>query len=187
MDFFNKNLFDLIYNFGKNSFLLTDFEIFLSKYLPYLLVLYFLYLISIGNFYYKGKIELHKSSKLFLFLESVLALILGRGILAELIYFFYPTQRPFNVLNIEVFINESGSGFPSGHATFLFALATIIFIWNKKYGLVYFILGFINGIARIAVGVHWPLDILGGIVIGILSGILIHLILIKEFKKFGFE
>jgi len=187
MDFLNKNLFDLIYSFGKNSFLLTDFEIFLSKYLPYLLVLHFLYLIFIGNFYYKGKIELHKSAKLFLFLESVLALILGRGILTELIRFFYPIQRPFNFLNIKAFIDESGSSFPSGHAVFFFALATIIFIWNKKYGLIYFILSFINGIARIAVGVHWPLDILGGFVIGILSGILIHLILNKEFKKFGFE
>ena len=187
MDFLNKNLFDLIYNFQKDSFLLIDFEIFLAKYLPYLLVLYFLYLIFIGNFYYKGKIELHKSAKIFLFLESVLALILSRGILTELIYFVYPTKRPFDFLNIKAFITESGPGFPSGHAVFLFTLATIIFIWNKKYGLIYFILSFINGIARIAVGAHWPLDILGGIAIGILSGILIHLILKKEFKKFGFE
>ena len=187
MEFFNKNLFDLIYNFGKESLLLIDFEIFLAKYLPYLLVLHFFYLIFIGNFFYKGKIELHKSAKLFLFLESVLALILGRGILTELIYFLYPIQRPFNVLNIKALINENGPGFPSGHAVFLFTLAVIIFIWNKKYGLIYFILSFINGIARIAVGVHWPLDILGGIILGILSGILIHLILNKEFKKFGFE
>jgi undecaprenyl-diphosphatase len=187
MDLLNQKLFYLIYNFGKENFLLVDFEVFLAKYLSYFLVLFFVYLIFSEKFYHEKKVKLSKQVKLFLFLETILALILSRGIITELIRFFYPIKRPFDVLGIKSFIFESGSSFPSGHSAFFFALATIIFIWNKKYGLIYFILGIINGLSRIAVGVHWPLDILGGFVIGILSALLVHLVLNKDFKKFKFK
>ena len=39
------------------------------------------------------------------------------------------------------------------------------------------------GIARIYVGVHWPLDILGGIIIGIASAIFIRRILKSSREK----
>jgi undecaprenyl-diphosphatase len=49
-------------------------------------------------------------------------------------------------------------------------------VWyaNRKWGIVYLILVALMGVARIYVGVHWPLDILGGAAIGILSAMIIH-------------
>jgi len=61
--------------------------------------------------------------------------------------------------------------FPSGHMTFLFALGMAIYFHNKKAGYLLFAGGFLIGLARIFVGVHYPLDIFGGIILGILVGL----------------
>jgi undecaprenyl-diphosphatase len=40
----------------------------------------------------------------------------------------------------------------------------------------------LNGAARIAAGVHWPGDIIGGLVVGILSALLVHILLRNSHK-----
>lgn len=103
----------------------------------------------------------------------------------EIIYFFYPTTRPFAVLPraIQLISHSPANSFPSGHATLLFALATIIFLYNKKAGIVYYIFAFLISLARVFCGVHWPADILGGAIIGIL----ISLILNKLYENYFFR
>jgi len=66
---------------------------------------------------------------------------------------------------------------------FFFTLAMVVFYRNRKWGTWFFIWALINGIARIYVGVHWPLDILGGALIGILSAIFIHWLLRDSREK----
>lgn len=56
--------------------------------------------------------------------------------------------------------------FPSGHATFMFALATSMYGIDKKAGKYIFIMGLITGIARVLAGVHFWYDIVGGFVLG---------------------
>ncbi len=56
--------------------------------------------------------------------------------------------------------------FPSGHATVFGALATVMFLYNKRVG-TWFIIGAVFiGAARVAAGIHYPLDILTGYLIG---------------------
>ncbi len=179
----NQNLFNLIYNFNKENLLFNFLGIFLAKYLPYLLVILFFYNLLNGNFFLKKEILYPKKTKIFLFLETILVLILSRGIVTEFIRFFWPQKRPFDALNIKALIAESGPSLPSGHAAFLFALAAIVFLWNKKWGIVYFVFAFLNGLARIYVGVHWPLDILAGALVGIISAVIVSLLFKKEFAK----
>ncbi|MGC8775788.1 MAG: phosphatase PAP2 family protein [Minisyncoccia bacterium] len=178
MDHLNLFLFNLIYNFGKSNFLLIDLGVFLAKYLLYLLIILLFYFVLFSNFNLNFKNI--KKARIILFIEIILAAILSRGIITEFIRFFWPEPRPFDFLGIKPFIFESGPGLPSGHASFLFAISMIIFLWNKKWGIIYFILSLINGLARIFVGVHWPLDILAGLLIGVLSALFIHLIFKKE-------
>src|SRR3989339_970136 len=83
------------------------------------------------------------------------------------------TNRPFvEFSNVQVLGSATGFAFPSGHATFFMALAIAIFLIHKKAGLpaqagyVFIIFALLIGLARIVAGVHFPVDILGGFVLG---------------------
>ena len=107
----------------------------------------------------------------------LLSAILSRGLITEIIRFFYHRPRPFLSLNLTPLIHDFSNSFPSGHMTFFFVLALSIFLLNKKWGW-FFVAGVIlMGLGRIFVGVHWPSDILGGILIALLSYFLIKKIL----------
>jgi undecaprenyl-diphosphatase len=112
--------------------------------------------------------------KFYLFAEGALAVILARGILTTTIQFFYHTTRPFAALGFSPLISESGSSFPSGHMAWFFALVIVIWFADRTWGNWYIVLALAMGIARIYAGVHWPVDILGGLVVGLTSGWFIH-------------
>jgi undecaprenyl-diphosphatase len=60
------------------------------------------------------------------------------------------------------------SSFPSDHAVLFFALATGMFLVNRKLGvLLYLHSFFIISLPRVFLGIHYPTDILGGALIGI--------------------
>ncbi len=152
----------------------TDWLIvFFAKFLPLLLV------IAAIIFIFSRK---NQKTGVAIFCVTAASLILSRGLFTEIIRFFYHRSRPFEALGFEPLISESNNSFPSGHAAFFFALAAAMFYFNRKLGLWFFLFAFLNGLARIMAGVHWPTDILGGAAVGILS-----LFLIKAFfgKKFA--
>jgi undecaprenyl-diphosphatase len=83
---------------------------------------------------------------------------------------FYSRVRPFNALpegtvNL-LFYRPTDSSFPSNFATVLFAIAFSLMLKNRRWGSVYLALALIGGFARVFVGIHYPLDILGGVVFG---------------------
>ncbi len=174
----NYSLFETIYSLARRSGFLDFAGIFFAKYLIYFLVL--------GMLVFFFRME-GKRKRLFFLGESLLAALLARGVVTEAIRFFYTHPRPFDALGFTPLIGESGNSFPSGHMTFLFALAMVLYFYNKKWGLWYMAASFAVGIARIFAGVHWPADVLGGIVIGILSAILVHKILAPYFGKIETE
>ncbi len=170
----NQSLFNWIHQFAHGNFLLDDLGVFLAQYLPYLLVLGFLTL-AVRNKDWRLRV--------LIFTEGALAVILSRGIITELIHFFYHHLRPFAALNFTPMISESGYSFPSGHAAWFFAIAMTVFYYNRKMGIWYFAFAVINGVARIFVGVHWPFDIVSGAVVGIACGIAVHKLLEPNLKK----
>lgn len=63
--------------------------------------------------------------------------------------------------------------FPSGHTTSSFAVAVSFFAKRRRLGLGALILASLIGVSRIYVGVHYPLDVLGGVVVGSVIGWLV--------------
>jgi len=61
--------------------------------------------------------------------------------------------------------------FPSGHAATSFAAATILTAARPRWGPLWFLLALAVGFSRVYVGVHYPLDIVGGAVLGIATAI----------------
>jgi undecaprenyl-diphosphatase len=65
--------------------------------------------------------------------------------------------------------------FPSDHATAAFAIAMAIFLRNRRAGAVAFAMAIVLAVARVAVGTHYPSDVLGGALIGIAAALVLWL------------
>lgn len=59
--------------------------------------------------------------------------------------------------------------FPSAHASIAYGMAFAIFGWNRSLGIVALILADLVAVGRVAAGVHYPSDILAGLLVGVLS------------------
>ena len=166
----NLTIFNFIHNFSGQFGILDLIGVFFAKYLAYLLVLVAIILF----FKQKGW-----KSRFYFFSLASLSLILSRGIITEIFRYFYRHPRPFDALGFSPLIPESGNSFPSGHMTFFFALALVVFYIDKKWGWRFLSLSAVMGLARIYVGVHWPADILGGAIIGLLCAWFAYTVLPK--------
>ena len=68
---------------------------------------------------------------------------------------------------------ESDKSFPSGHTTAAFATMTALFLaGNKKLSWLGFIFAFLMAVARIYLVVHYPSDVLAGMIVGAIAGII---------------
>lgn len=65
------------------------------------------------------------------------------------------------------------NSFPSGHTTTIFVLAGLFCLqpWDNRLKSLALMLAVLVGLSRIACGVHWPLDVLGGMFGGWLSAV----------------
>ncbi len=165
------NLFNWIHGLAGWSVFTDTIGVFLAQYLAYLLALAALVFIFRQNDW---------KSRIGTLFHLALAALISRGILTEIIRYLYERPRPFAAFGFSALIGESGNSFPSGHAAFFFALGFIIFSMDRKWGYWFLSLAFLNGLARVFVGVHYPTDILGGILMGFIAWRIIHLLLDKH-------
>ena len=61
----------------------------------------------------------------------------------------------------------------SSHSTMSFACATPFFFFNKKGGWIAYVVAALIGFSRIFFGVHFPTDVIGGMVLGIGIGTIV--------------
>lgn len=111
--------------------------------------------------------------------EQVIHAIAAVGIsylLSEVIKMLFPTIRPFiqNGTEVLTLTVPMDGAFPSSHTAAAFALGVTIFMHDKKYGWIYLLLAVVIGTARVLANVHYPADILGGALIGMLTAIVIE-------------
>ena len=77
----------------------------------------------------------------------------------------------------------SDYSFPSGHTLASFEAAVCIFIRYKKWGIAALILAFAIAFSRLYLYVHFPSDVLAGMVLGIIFAIIGTLIVNKIYKR----
>ena len=77
--------------------------------------------------------------------------------------------------------------FPSGHTTASFAAATAVFLRNKKVGTPLLVLATVIAFSRLYLYIHYPSDVLVGLLWGMTAAVLAYWVLNKltESKKFG--
>ncbi|KKT82711.1 MAG: hypothetical protein A3B99_01845 [Candidatus Yanofskybacteria bacterium RIFCSPHIGHO2_02_FULL_44_12b] len=179
----NEILFREINSWTSQIYWLDRFMVFSAEWLGYFLILLLIAPLLLTFFIRNKYISLLVRSallKLSYYKEMVVvafgSAIIARLIFAEAIRFFYYNPRPFLVLdNVKQLINHETTGsLPSGHASFYFALAAGVYIYNKKAGRIYLISAGLIGFARVFSGVHWPADILAGAALGIGTAFLVR-------------
>ena len=91
-------------------------------------------------------------------------------ILAKIAGYIIHDSRPFVVEHIKPLIaHAADNGFPSDHTLLTSVIASVIFAYNKKLGMVLFAISIAIGSARVLAGIHHPLDIVGAMVISIVA------------------
>lgn len=120
-------------------------------------------------------------------IAMLLALIINHVATNVILKDIFQRPRPFVTFSeIIPLIDKPGSfSFPSGHTSTSFAAAFAIFFMekSKKYAIPGIVIAAMIGFSRMYVGVHYPGDILGGIVVGILSAFVASIIVKKVGTK----
>ncbi len=108
--------------------------------------------------------------------ELAVTLIVSQGITYTL-KSILSRERPYNVLKdlntYNIFLKDYS--FPSGHTSASFSIATIVAFNIPKLSILVLIGALLVGISRIYLAVHYPTDVLAGILVGVGSGIFVHL------------
>ena len=162
----NMNIFTLINHFAGYSRTLDILGIAAAKYLPFLFIAVLIYL------WFKE--DENKPIALDALYSAVFGLLLNYVI--SRIY-FHP--RPFMIPMGKLLIaHTNDASFPSDHTTLMLSMAFLLFYFRKTRGTgaILFFLGLAGGISRVFCGLHFPFDILGSMVVGIISAGIIYIL-----------
>lgn len=158
----NTELFFQIYNLSQKNPVLDSLMIFGANELIFITFFLSVLLIILGG---------AKEKRAFLLM--IIGLILAE-ILIMIIHIFFFEPRPFAALNLIPLIKHvPDAAFPSGHTTMMATVAFAYLFCKSKFFVLFLVAMLWVGFARIYVGVHYPLDILGGILVGFLSVFLV--------------
>ena len=160
----NQSLFMSINQYAGQNALLDNIAILLAEYSPYLFIALEVYLYFLSH---------KRHEALLAFYSMLLALSIN-----QIIELFYFHNRPFmDGLGTTLFQHVPENSFPSDHTTFMLAIACSLFLSprTRKLGILLIIVGIIGGIGRVFIGVHYPVDIMGSILVGAISSIIMQL------------
>lgn len=127
-----------------------------------------------------------------LFLTIIITDQLNSSVLKNMI----TRPRPCHIVNGAYIIENvrllvscgSGFSFPSSHAANSFAIAALLSIYYQKLSWLFILLATIVGFSRIYVGVHFPSDVIGGAVVGVICSLILYyswLLISKYFQLEG--
>lgn len=170
---FDLALFNAIHRFWGQSRVLDAIGNFFANILTYLMV--------VGMLVFVLYAAHSNRERIFMAAEMFLAFIISRGIVTSAIQYFAGRSRPFETLGFTPpFFPITDGSMPSGHTSALFSISFIMFSFDPRWGAVYLALSLLVGLGRVFVGVHWPSDILVGILVGLGSGFLVHKLAFSE-------
>jgi len=172
----NETIFSYLYGLAHKSEIFDAVAIFLATDFAFLILFAFVY------FLYKHEDKRRGLRELLIVLGSgVLAWAIARGI-----KYFFPAPRPDVMIDAMMPLFAHGSGidsFPSGHSTFFGGLATALYFYHKKLAVFFGVSAVLISLARVIAGVHFPIDIFAGLILGASVAVAVHFLTDKQKQK----
>lgn len=114
-------------------------------------------------------------------LAYILVLLFGHVLLKDII----ARPRPCHIdETIKLLVTRPDSfSCPSTHTAWAFAAATSIFLYFKKAGIFALVIAAIMGFSRMYLFVHFPTDVLAGIVMGVVVAVVSKMIVEAAYKR----
>lgn len=168
----NKKVFFFFNSIVLKSKLLDWLIVFFAKYLIFIACLSYIY--ALTSVWFKDFLSLTQKD---------LIAIGGAGILgwtiALLVKWIRFTPRPYLMPDVKILIkkNKKSPAFPSGHTALFMAVGGLTIFYSFWLGLALLLGGLFVGLARLTSGLHWPVDILGGAVLGWLISLVMYWLL----------
>jgi undecaprenyl-diphosphatase len=180
----NIEIFNFLHNLSGRSEILDKVIVFIAEPFGYILIViaYLFLLLHSENESSELKNILKKFREIIILSFSVFSAYIFSIIIKNIVN----NPRPFLILNDvnELFIYGGYDSFPSGHATFFAALAAAIFVYHRKVGFLFGLFAVIIGFSRVIAGIHFPIDILVGFMLGGSLSTLIYYGVNKFIKKY---
>jgi len=157
----NFQLFSLIDASSHTNPILVQVAIWIANGLFYSLVAFLIFYWLVGNDNQKK-----------LVLKSTCISLIALGI-AQIITHIYPHPRPFMIGMGHTLISHSAdASFPSDHMT-VFSSVAMGFLLSKKYiiGSVIFAFGCLVAWARVFLGIHFPFDMFGAVILAVITAL----------------
>ena len=166
-------LFHMLFNIAHQNSVIDGIFIIVSRYYPHLLIFLGLILLVRGGMEMRIAVVLALSA-------SLLAFIINLP-LRHLIF----RPRPFLAFDITPLIMYAYdvSSFPSNHAAASYAFGSLFYSKKPGAGIIFIIAALVVGISRVVVGVHYPGDIIAGILSGYLAAIIVNLLSNRVFQR----
>lgn len=158
------DVFQLINQLAGQSGILDNLMIGLAKYGVLLMALPLLVLWFWGEDGDKAK-----KAALLSLLSMTVALLIN-----QVIGHMYFRPRPFAAHEVNLLLDRSSDpSFPSDHSALVFGIAWLILLKDRRIGIFALAIAVLVGISRIFVGLHYPGDVLGSMLIGLISALLV--------------
>lgn len=113
-------------------------------------------------------------------LQMIIGIIIARFIVTPIISAFHKKQRPYQQLQFEPITSiwlswktTAKNSFPSRHLMVLSVISVITLSYNYYLGLVFMGMTMLTGVGRVILGYHWVVDIVGGMILGAMIGLLV--------------
>jgi membrane-associated phospholipid phosphatase len=114
-------------------------------------------------------------------LAAALVLVVPFKLAAErVVKLLVQRQRPGTTVPDAVLrgVHPAGLSFVSGHAIITFAIAGLLgLVLPRRWAVVAFVLATLNAVARVYLGAHNPLDVVGGAAVGLAIAAVLDLVL----------